>query len=494
MLTRPRPRSAWALGVVLLALGACRHLPPSAAPGQAEPPRVARVLAGLRPAVVGRGEEPERWTLAERMAAYNTPGVSIAVVDGGRIAWARGFGVKEAGGQEAVRETTLFQAASISKSLAALGTMRLVEEGRLSLDADVNSYLKSWKVPDNELTRNERVTLRRILSHTAGLTVHGFDGFAPGEPLPTVQQILDGSEPAKNPPVRVEAVPGTRAQYSGGGTTVMQLLVSEVTGMPAAEFLAKTVLEPAGMTHSTFEQPLSASRAPEAAAAHDGTGAMLPGKWHIYPMIAPAGLWTTPSDLARLILEMQQAYAGRSSRVVNQQTVRRMLTMVQSPYGLGFFLEGSGQDLRFSHNGGNDGYRATMIGYAERGQGAVVLMNSDNHELLFEVVRSIAAEYGWPDRFLKEVETVRLTPEQIALVVGEYRLTEAPDVSVSITSNGGRMYIQATGEGKTRLLPTSGSTFLPISGDVDVRAVLDGAGPAPKILLRGGELEAVRVP
>jgi CubicO group peptidase (beta-lactamase class C family) len=417
------------LVTVLLALGACRPVLPSAAPVPDADPRVARVLAGLRPAVEAKGEEPVRWTLAERMAHYRTPGVSIAVVDGGRIAWALGFGVKEAGGNDPVTPATLFQAASISKPVAALATLRLVQEGKLSLDANVNDSLKSWKVPDNELTQKEKVTLRRIMSHTAGLTVHGFGGFAADEPVPTMLQILDGIKPAKNPPVRVEAVPGSRFQYSGGGTTVMQLLVSEVTGMPYPELLDKTVLEPIGMMHSTFEQPLPASLAPQAAAAHDETGATLPGKWHAYPMTAPAGLWTTPSDLARLILEVQNTYTGKSSRVVNQSSMRQMLTVVLPPYGLGFSLEGTGQNLRFSHNGSNDGYLATLTGYAERGEGAVVMMNASNPELLFEIIRAIAAEYRWPDKFSKEVEAVRLTSEQIARVVGDYRLTAAPDVT-----------------------------------------------------------------
>lgn len=377
------------LASFLLALGACRMPAQDAAPEQ----RIARVLAGLRPA----DDSSVRWSLTERMAHYKTPGVSIAVVDGGRIAWARGFGVKEAGGSDPVTPATLFQAASISKPVAALATMRLVQEGRLSLDTDVNELLTSWKLPDNELTRREKVTLRRILSHTAGLTVDGFAGFAPAEPLPTLPQVLDGVSPAKNDPVRVVAVPGTRSEYSGGGTTVMQLLVEDVTGIPYPELLKKTVLDPLGMTHSTFEQPLPAALAPQAAAAHDEEGKALSGKWRSYPMMAAAGLWTTPSDLALLIIDVQQTWAGASSRVVDRGTIRQMLTVEQPPFGLGFLVEGRGKDLRFFHNGINNGFRASFVGYARRGQGAVVMVSSRGTELPFEILRSIAAEYGWPD-------------------------------------------------------------------------------------------------
>ena len=476
-----------------LALNACRPVAPPVAPSQAAFPSIDRVLAGLLPPVQVKGEAAERWTLAERMAHYKAPGVSIAVVDGGRLAWARGFGVKEAGGSDVVTPTTMFQAASISKVLAALGTMRLVQEGRLSLDADVNESLKSWKVPENEHTQKEKVTLRRIMSHTAGLTVHGFAGFAPDEPLPVVTQILDGVKPAKNRPVRVEAVPGSRPQYSGGGTTVMQLLVSEVTGKPYAQFLAETVLAPLGMTHSTFEQPLPERWMRDAAAAHDETGTVLPGKWHYHPMMAAAGLWTTPTDVARLITNVQQTLAGRSERVVNQRSIREMLTVVTPPHGLGFYLEGSGRDLRFSHTGSNDGYRAIFVGYAERGLGAVVMMNSPHQELLFEIVRAIAAEYRWPDSYMNEIETVRLTPEQIARLVGDYRLTADPSVIIHLTQEGDNLYLQIDGEEKDRLLPTSEDTLFAASSDLDLRAIFEGPGPARKIVARG-TYTAERVP
>jgi CubicO group peptidase (beta-lactamase class C family) len=380
------------VGLVLLALGACQ--PPDR--GSTDQ-RMARVLAGLRPEGETWGEARVRWTLRERMSHYKTPGVSIAVVDGGRIAWARGFGVKEAGGSDPVTPTTLFQAASISKTVAALSTMRLVQEGKLSLDADVNSYLKSWKLPENELSQTEKVTLRRILSHTAGLNVDGFAGFAFDEPMPTLIQVLDGVAPAKNEPVGVVAVPGTRSEYSGGGTVVMQVLVEDVTGVPYPELLKKMVLDPIGMKHSTFEQPLPVSLAPQAAAAHDEDGNVFPGKWRSYPMTAAAGLWTTPSDLARLIIDVQQTYAGHSSRVIDQRSIREMLTVVHPPFGLGFMVEGRGKSLRFSHNGINNGFRAALIGYARCGQGAVVMVNSRGTELPFEILRSIAAEYDWPD-------------------------------------------------------------------------------------------------
>jgi CubicO group peptidase (beta-lactamase class C family) len=233
---------------------------------------IDRVVSGLRPPVEIDGKPAQRWTLAERMTNYKVPGVSIAVIQNGRIAWARGFGEKEAGKTDPVTPTTLFQAASISKPVAATAMLRLVERGTLNLDTNVNRYLKSWKVPDNKFTTTEKVTLRRIVSHTAGLTVHGFPGYATTDAIPTVVQVLDGVKPANTDPVRVDTTPGAIERYSGGGTTIMQQLLVDVTGKPFPALMQELVLGPVGMTSSTYEQPIPAARAPEAAHAHRQDG------------------------------------------------------------------------------------------------------------------------------------------------------------------------------------------------------------------------------
>ena len=254
--------------------------PPDSATARAAAPndtvRIGHVLGGLRPPVEIQGKPAQRWTLAERMKEHKVPGVSIAVIEGGRIAWARGFGVKEAGKSDSVTPTTLFQAASISKPVAATAMLRLVERGTLNLDTNVNRYLKSWKVPDNKFTATEKVTLRRIVSHTAGLTVHGFPGYATTDPIPTVVQVLDGVKPANTDPVRVDTTPGAIERYSGGGTTIMQQLLVDVTGKPFPALMQELVLGPAGMTSSTYEQPIPAARAPEAAHAHTQDGKPIP--------------------------------------------------------------------------------------------------------------------------------------------------------------------------------------------------------------------------
>jgi CubicO group peptidase (beta-lactamase class C family) len=274
------------------------------------------VESGLTPTViVTEAGRPERtYTILERMRHHHVPGMSIAVINGGKIEWAGAYGVTEFGGTVPVDTGTLFQAGSISKPVAAMGALKLVEQGRLALDDDVNTRLLSWKVPDAPAANGKKVTLRELLSHSAGLTVHGFPGYEMGKPVPTIVQVLDGTPPANTAAVRIDTEPGTIWRYSGGGITVMQLLMEDVTHEPFAAYMQRAVLGPIGMRQSTYEQPLPPARARRAASGHEQTDTPVPGRFHVYPEMAAAGLWTTPSDLARWAMEVQRAGRGESSR------------------------------------------------------------------------------------------------------------------------------------------------------------------------------------
>jgi CubicO group peptidase (beta-lactamase class C family) len=234
---------ACALGILLTATGVANA---QAITPEVENTRIERVLGGLRPSVAIRGRPSARWTLAERMASSHVPAVSVAVIDGGKIAWARAFGVSEADKTDPVTTSTLFEAQSISKAITATAALALVSSGRLSLDAPVNTYLKSWKIPDNEYQTTEKVTLRRILSHTSGLTVGGFAGYRSGDSIPTLLQVLNGEKPATNPPIRVDFIPGSKFRYSGGGIVVLQQLLTDQTGLPFPDLMKKLVLTPLG--------------------------------------------------------------------------------------------------------------------------------------------------------------------------------------------------------------------------------------------------------
>ena len=317
--------------------------PSAQAPDPALAARIARIENGLLPAVVIKGQPPQSMTVADRMAHHKVPGVSVAFFDHGQILWTRAYGLADVASKTGVTPDTLFQAASISKPVTALAALRLVQDGKLTLDEDVNVKLRTWKVPDNVFTAKEKVTIRRILSHSAGLTVHGFPGYASDDPLPTVVQILNGDKPANTDPIRVDVVPGTLWRYSGGGYVVLQTLLSDVTGKPFPQIMSELVLRPAGMTHSTYEQPLPKNRAQEAATPYRANGDPVKGGSHTYPEMAPAGLWTTPSDLARVAIEVQAEYAGKSSKILSQDIARQMLTRQIGTWGLGFGLESPGR-------------------------------------------------------------------------------------------------------------------------------------------------------
>ncbi|RKI73095.1 class A beta-lactamase-related serine hydrolase [Corallococcus sp. AB049A] len=394
--------------VVLLTAAA----PPSTMQWTARPSesaRVARVEARLAPLALP-GEKPQSLSVKRWMDLYRIPGLSVAVYDKHALVWSKTYGVTQAGGKEPVTLETLFQAASISKPVTALAALRAVEQGQLSLDANVNDALKCWKVPDNGFTREQKVTLRRLLSHSAGLTVHGFPGYGVGEPLPTLQQILDGQKPANTEAVRVDTVPGTENRYSGGGYVVVQKLLMDVTNKPFPRLMKEAVLEPVGMKHSTFEQPLPPELAGRTAAGTRASGETVEGRWKVYPELAPAGLWTTPSDLALLQIEVAKAKAGKSQRVLSQAMTRQMLTKQSGPSGLGYMVDDASD--RFEHGGWNEGFTATVMTLGDSGSGVVLMANSDNGVLLFErIIASIAAEYGWkpvPDHLKSPVMTADL--------------------------------------------------------------------------------------
>jgi CubicO group peptidase (beta-lactamase class C family) len=325
-------------------------------------------------------------------------GLSLAVVQNGKISKASAYGFADKEQGTPVTTSTLFQAGSVSKSVAALGALHLVQEGKLALDEDVNKWLRTWKLPENSFTKIKSVTLRQILSHSAGLTVHGFPGYSVAEPLPTLVQVLDGTKPANTAAIRVDFEPGTKLRYSGGGYTVMQQMIIDVAGKPFPQFMWESVLSPLGMTNSTYEQPLPKDRAATSASGYYGQLKPVEGRCHIYPEMAAAGLWTTPSDLAMFVIGIQQSLAGTTNPVISQSLTRQMLTNQSESDGLGVFLQKAGDSLRFVHNGRDEGFDAVMMGYARTGQGAVVMINgNDDSGALARVLDAIAREYHWPD-------------------------------------------------------------------------------------------------
>ena len=345
------------------------------------------------------GKEPVRLSLAELMKHFNVPGLSIAIIENYKIVDVKAYGVIATGSSTPVNTHTLFQAGSISKPVAATGALWLVEHGKLSLDEDVNQKLTSWKVTDNEFTKTEKVTLRRLMSHTAGLTIHGFPGYDVDATRPTLVQIFNGEKPANTAAIRVDATPGTIERYSGGGITIEQQLMMDVTGKQFPALMRELVLDKIGMSDSSYEQPLPAQRAAMTASGTYSDGKPVHGKWHIYPEMAAAGLWTTPTDLAKFAIEIALSKQGKSNRVLSEKMTREMLTPVKEDAGLGFFMEKDNPG-QFGHNGADEGFQALLTMNADTGNGLAIMANSDNGIQVADLVlRRVAKEYAWNYKF-----------------------------------------------------------------------------------------------
>ncbi len=461
----------------------------SAAAGDGREFRIRQVTQAMPAAVLVRGEASELTSLATRMTELHVPAVSIAVIHKGRIEWARGFGVTRLGGPP-VTDRTLFQAASISKPVFALAILRLADTGRVNLQADVNDYLTKWKVPESPFTRLAPVTLRALLSHSAGTSVGGFRGYESTASLPALDQILDGAPPANNGAVRVDAAPGDRYRYSGGGYVVAQAALQDVTGIATARYLRQFVLLPLGMKLSTFEQPLPASRVAEIAWPYRADGSPVQGGPRVYPELAAAGPWTTPSDLARYALGIQAALQGkakiRKKTILSTPMARAMLTPVLGGHGLGPRVGGRTPRKYFTHKGGNEGYRCLLVAY-EDGEGAVVMTNSDSGGVIMEeVMRSIASAYAWPD-FAPAMRTLTdVAPERLARLTGVYQYDDGSNYIVR--RHAGRLEGQEIGQAPVELFASSDHELF--ARDVDLVLGFDGANAAAMTMrLRIGETE-----
>jgi CubicO group peptidase (beta-lactamase class C family) len=356
------------------------------------------LIAAIEGAQSGREGELVPLTLQAAMQKVGVPGLSVAVIKDFEIHWSRGYGIADTVSGAKVEPDTLFQAASISKPVTAMAVLKAVQDDRLRLDDDVNQFLTSWKIPASEHTTRQPVTLRGLLSHTSGTDDgFGFPGYKPGAPVPTLVQILKGEPPSNVGAVLIGRPPLTAYKYSGGGVTLVQLLLTDVMKRPFPELLREHVLAPIGMTHSAYEQPLSPARDRNAARGHDRSGAARDVKWHVYPELAAAGLWTTAPDLARFGSELQKSLHGRSNRVLSRAMAIEMASPVGvGPFGLGVSVSKSGEGWYLDHGGSNWGFQCLVIVHKLKGYGFAAMTNSDSGgRLIAELRQRIAAAYKW---------------------------------------------------------------------------------------------------
>lgn len=391
--------------------------------------RIQRIENGLMPALQIKGKAIPTFNINERLKQLGIPGASIAFVHNGKVEWARAYGMADISQNKPMTPETMLLAGSISKPIAALRAHQMIEKGALNLDENVNKYLKSWYVPDNEFTTKEKVTLRRILNHTAGLTVWGFPGYDKGDKIPSVPEVLDGQ--GNTDAVRVYKEPGESWMYSGGGYTIMQLMITDVEGTSFPTTMQTNVLDPLGMQQSTFENPLPEKYHGKAATGYRGNGNEVEGKWPIYTEMAAAGLWTTPSQLIQYAIEIQKINTSKEDGLLKYSSVEAMLTPGMNDHGLG---PAASKD-RFGHGGADEGFRANMIAWKNEPYALVVMVNSDNGSIMQEIELAIAKEYGLSGIDADVREVIKMTSDQLQKYTGRFQVGEIGIVEVESTGS-----------------------------------------------------------
>ncbi len=350
------------------------------------------------------------YKLYERMEFYKIPGINISVVKNGKLVWNQAYGICDTENNKKVDTLTLFQAGSISKPIAALGILKLADQGLIDLDENVNSYLKGYKIPENEFTKNTKVTLRAILSHTAGLNVSGIEGYAHNKKLPTTEEQISG----KGNFERIVAgnEPNTTFSYSGGGYIIAQKVIEDVTGKSIEEYMHREFFEPWDMKMTTFKQPLPSKYLSNVSTGYGVDGSMIEGKWQVFPSKAAAGLWTIPSDLAKYCIELQKIYnSEKEDGILSREIIEEMFSnpysllvneeippaLIDSPddyWGLGPIMIGSKDNLIFKHGGSNAGFKSNYTAFVNKGDAIIIMTNGDNgYSLIYEIEKVLSDYY-----------------------------------------------------------------------------------------------------
>lgn len=393
------------------------------------------------------------------MKHYGVPGLTIAVIKDSKIIWTKSYGITDRESKQPVTDQTLFQAASISKPVSAYAALKEVESGKLNPDENVNLYLKSWKVPENSFTAKKKVSLKYLLSHSAGVTVGGFAGYAIPNKVPALVQVLNGETPSNSPAIRVDKEPGGTFRYSGGGYTIVQQMLIDLEGKPYPQIMNELVLKPLGMKNSTYSQPLPADKLKWAATGYLPDGTQTTGKRHTYPEMAAAGLWTTATDLAKFAIDLQLTIKGQSEKVLSRQMADQMTSPFIEPFeGLGIFLDKKQQDLYFFHGGWNEGFSSKMIAHKNKGYGVAILTNSNQPLLIDELIRAVAITYNWSGYVMPVYKKINLTAADTENNCGRYR-SEKYEL-IKIYADGERLFLQKNAEDPEELFKVAADTYV----------------------------------
>jgi len=418
-----------------------------------------------------KGDSIQEFSILDRMEFYKVQGVSIAVVENGMIKWAKGYGYANTKTGTKVDVNTLFQAASISKPIAALSALKLFENGSLELNKDVNYYLKNWQIPKNKFTTTEKVTLEKLLTHTAGMTVNGFPGYQQTDEFPNTIDVLNGK--GNTDKVVVDTIPGSIWRYSGGGYTVMEKVVEDVSGLPFDEYMSKNILLPIGMKNSTYQQPITKEWQNNISAGYYENGKLIEGLWHNNPQQAAGGLWTTASDLALFCIEIQDIMRDKKDGVLTKKTVERMLTKHKNNWGLGPSLQGQNKSLIFGHDGRNIGFTTDMRAYVYQGNAVVILTNGDKGENLIKEIRnSISKYYNWSINNQKTIEIIKLPDTVLNQYSGKYEVKDR-DMMHKVEVKDNQLFITNTPFGNISLVALTNTKFMHLESGTVFEFLID---------------------
>jgi CubicO group peptidase (beta-lactamase class C family) len=443
---------------------------------EADAKTIARIEADVRAAMVSQREPTV--SLQTRMRAQQVPAVSVAVVDRGEVAWAAAWGVRDVGGCAPVTTETRFQAASISKPVAAATALALAARGALDLDAPVAGTRDGWRLP-----RADGIdgfpTLRQLLSHTGGIDGHGFQGYAPEGTIPTVRQVLSGDAPANSGAVTMTTPAGTAFRYSGGGYTLAQAAMADAGARDFASLAQRHVFDPLGMIASGYLAPATQDRA-----SGHSNGETIGDGYRVHPEQAAAGLWTTPTDLARFAISLQRARAGERG-AFDPALARAMLTPAREGYGLGVFIEGDGAEMRFGHDGVNYGFEAKLVAGMDDGRAIVVMTNAQGGQRLAQsLIGTIAETLGWTALAPRRVSEVATTADDRAALVGHY---QAPGWQVRLDDRGARLGLIASGEDVGELIAIGEDRYVLAAMGLTLAVRRDGGGAVQALeVIAGG--------
>ena len=446
--------------------------------------RARQVEKGLQRAVYIKGTKIDKMPLTGRMEFYKVPGVSIAVLDKHQVEWAKAYGFRDIRNYRPLTTESLFKAGALSRPLTAAAVLDLAAKGGIDMNGDVASSLRYLKFPPPSEPGSRvvnRITPRDLLTHNAGLSGQVFPGYPAKNPLPDLRQILEGEKPAVNLPVLEGIQPG-KAHESESGYVILQLLLTDLTGKPFPQIMNDTILEPLGMRNSTFEVNLPEKLKDKAASGHLREGRGVEGDWLNYPESAAKGLWTTPGDYADFLVEILREAMGRSSNLLSTEAARSMLTPQAGNQCFGFTIEGTGDEVNFSAQGKTSGYSSFAIVFPGKGQGIVVMTNSDNGGLLIdEILRAVSAAYGWGRFKPEEKPLFRLDPTVYQDYVGLYEVTS--DYHLDVSFEDYYLVIQPTGQARTKFYVESQTVFFSIDPYIRIQFRRDDKGAVSGLVL-----------